>query len=81
MFSESYSLVHLSANISPDQGKVEYSGHLSFTKEMCETRPRDKSLRKETTVARVPVTYFQVSDNLSSSTSEDGRGKGLHVLY
>lgn len=80
MFSESYSLVHLSADISPYQCKVNTLVIFHpLTEEMHETRPRDKSLRRETTVARVPVTYFRVSDNLSSSTSEEGQGKGLHV--
>lgn len=71
---ESYSLVHLSADISPDQGEVNTPViYHSLTEEMHETRTRDKSLRRETTVARVPVTYFRVSDNLSPFTSEEGQ--------
>ncbi|XP_044801824.1 tyrosine-protein kinase TXK isoform X1 [Bubalus kerabau] len=48
---------------------------------MHETRPRDKSLRRETTVARVPVTYFRVSDNLSSSTSEEGQDNTIQSIF
>lgn len=47
----------------------------SQTEEMHETRPRNKSLRRETTVAGVPVTSFCVSDSFSSSTSEEGHGR------
>lgn len=50
------------------------------SEEMLETRPGDKSLRRETTVARVPVTCFCVTDNLSSSTREQGQVKALPVL-
>lgn len=76
---EVHSFVRLLADISPDQDKVEHSGHHSQTEETAQTRPGEKSLRRETTLVGVPVTRF--SGRFSPSAREGGHGRTLHTFY
>lgn len=76
---EVHSFVHLLADISPDQGEVERSGHPSLIEEIAQTRPGEKSLRRETTLIGVPVTCF--CGRFSPSAGEGGHGRTLHTFY